>query len=80
MLIDPSAYYGHPEMELAYIDFFAPAEDAFFAGYREVAPIDPGFAQRRDLWRIPAWLAMVQVDGAQHLERLSAALRSYLKH
>ena len=43
VLIDPAVYYGHPEMDLAYIDFFAPVPAAFFAGYQEIAPINPGF-------------------------------------
>jgi fructosamine-3-kinase len=77
VLIDPAVYYGHPEMDLAYVDFFAPVHPAFFAGYREIAPIDRGFAERRDLWRIPAWLAMVEVDGLQHLDALLVALRRY---
>jgi fructosamine-3-kinase len=77
VLIDPAVYYGHPEIELAMVDFFAPVADELFAGYRELAPLDPGFAQRRDLWRIPAWLAMIEVDGPQHVARLDAALRKY---
>jgi protein-ribulosamine 3-kinase len=76
-LIDPAVYYGHPEMELAYIDFFQPAPEAFFDGYREVAPIDGGFAGRRDLWRIPAWLAMVEYDVPRSMEALLAALHAY---
>ncbi|PTL80124.1 hypothetical protein DAT35_29330 [Vitiosangium sp. GDMCC 1.1324] len=64
-------------MKLAYIDFFAPVPEEFFHGYQELAPVDPGFAERRELWRIPAWLAMVEVDGAQYLEALTKALRAY---
>lgn len=78
VLIDPAVYYGHPEMDLAYVDFFAPVPPAFFAGYQEIAPIDQGFAERRDLWRIGAWLAMVEVDGPQHVGALLAALRRYV--
>jgi protein-ribulosamine 3-kinase len=77
-LIDPAVYYGHPEMDLAYADFFAPVPPAFFAGYREISPIDAGFAARRDLWRIPAWLAMVEVGGPEYLAPLEAALRHYV--
>jgi protein-ribulosamine 3-kinase len=77
VLIDPAVYYGHPELELAYIDFFSPVPEDFFHGYRERAPVDPGFASRRDLWRIPAWLAMVEVDGARHVDALTKALRRY---
>jgi fructosamine-3-kinase len=77
-MIDPSVYYGHPEMDLAYVDFFAPVSDELLRGYAEVTPLDPGFVERRDLWRIPAWLAMVEVDGPQHLGRLTDALRNYV--
>ena len=78
VLIDPSVYYGHPEMDLAYVDFFAPVNDELFNGYRELAPIDPGFDGRRDLWLIPAWLAMVQVEGPGYLDGLIAALGRYV--
>lgn len=78
VMIDPSVYYGHPEMDLAYVDFFAPVSDELFQGYQELGPLEPGFSERRDLWRIPAWLAMVEVDGPQHLDNLIAALRRYI--
>ena len=76
-LIDPAVYYGHPEMDLAYIDFFAPVPGVFFEGYQEIAPIDAGFTARRDLWRLPAWLAMVEVGGPEYLPGLLEALRPY---
>lgn len=75
--IDPSAYYGHPEIDLAHIDFFAPTPAEFFAGYQEITPIDPDFTRRRDLWRIPAWLAMIEVDGPQHINTLRLILQNY---
>jgi protein-ribulosamine 3-kinase len=77
VLIDPAVYYGHPEMDLAYVDFFAPVPADLLEGYQELASIDPGFGERRDLWLLHAWLAMVAVDGPQHLERLRNALRRY---
>lgn len=77
VFIDPSVYYGHPEMDLAYVDFFEPVPDEVFAGYAEVTPLDPGFAERRDLWRLPALLAMVEFVGAVYLDKLDAAVRHY---
>jgi fructosamine-3-kinase len=65
-------------MDLAYVDFFAPVSAELFAAYQEITPLDPDFAARRNLWRIPAWLAMVQVDGPQHLPQLRAALQQYI--
>ncbi len=78
LLIDPSIYYGHPEIDLAHIDFFESVPHDFFQGYATVTPIDPGFPQRRDLWRIPTWLAMVEVDGPQHLPMLRTSLQQYV--
>jgi fructosamine-3-kinase len=78
VMIDPCVHYGHPEFDLAYVDFFAPVPEALFQGYREVTPLAPDFPQRRELWRIPGWLAMVQVVGPQYLDELGAALQRYL--
>jgi protein-ribulosamine 3-kinase len=78
VFIDPSVYYGHPEIDLAHLDFFAPVPVTVVEAYQESGLLDPGFVQRSGLWRIPTWLAMVEVDGPQHLEQLQAALCPYL--
>ncbi|PWB71155.1 hypothetical protein C3F09_08175 [candidate division GN15 bacterium] len=76
-VIDPAVYYGNPEIDLALVDSFQPVPDAFFEGYLEELPIDSGFDERRDLWRIPSYLAAVAIEGAGHLNRLTGALRKY---
>jgi fructosamine-3-kinase len=82
VLLDPSPYFGHPEVDLALLDYFWPVPDEAFDGYRDVAAIDPGFPSRRDLWRLPGYLAVVTVDGAnpfgrRYLGRLTEAVRRY---
>lgn len=76
-VIDPAVYYGHAEMDLASIDSFQPVPPQFFKGYREVLPIDPGFENRRELWRIPLYLAAVALEGAYHLPKLKNAIDCY---
>jgi fructosamine-3-kinase len=76
--IDPAVYYGHPEMDLAYVDYFQDVPEDVFLGYQEILPIDPGFPARRDLWRVPAYLAAVNVEGQAHLGKLERALARYL--
>jgi protein-ribulosamine 3-kinase len=49
VVIDPAVYYGHPEIDLASIDYFHAVPDDVFDGYRDELPIDPGFRERRDL-------------------------------
>jgi len=78
LVIDPAVYYGNPEIDLAFIDYFQPAPDDVFDGYREEMPIDPGFFQRRDLWRVSGYLAAVTVEGSSYLNKLTDALQGYL--
>ncbi len=77
-VIDPAVCYGHPEFDLAYIDYFQPVPEDVFAAYREELPIDPGFSERRELWRIYGYLAIVTVEGSSWLGKLSDAVQQYL--
>ena len=82
VVIDAAPYFGHPEADLALVDYFQPVPGEVFAAYRDIAPIDPGFAERRELWRLAAYLAVIAVDGPgpfgrRYLGRLTAAVRSY---
>ena len=78
VVIDPAVCYGNPEFDLAFIDYFQPVPGEVFAGYQDVLPVDPGFAERRDLWRIYGYLAAVTVEGASYLGRLSEAVQKYV--
>ena len=77
VLIDPAVYYGHPEIDLAYVDLFSPVPDELFEGYQEMGSIDPGFRERRDLWLVSAWLGLVAME-ASYLDKLIASVRKYL--
>ncbi len=79
VVIDPAVYYGHPEIDLALIDYFQPVPDDVFSGYNEVATISPDFLERRELWRISAYLAVLTVSRYESfLEKLTAAVQKYL--
>jgi fructosamine-3-kinase len=83
VVIDAAPYFGHPELDLALVDYFDPVPDDVFNAYQEIVPIDPGFAERRELWRIFAYLAVVTVEGHEPfgrriLSRLAEALRTHL--
>jgi hypothetical protein len=80
VVIDASPYFGHPEIDLAQVDFFDPVPTTLFDAYRESVPIDKGFADRRDLWQLPTHLAIVAVDGPigqRHIALLADAIRRY---
>jgi protein-ribulosamine 3-kinase len=81
-VIDPAPYFGHPEIDLALVDYFEPVPPALFEAYQEMHPIDDGFGERRELWRVFAYLAVIALDGQnpfgrQFVTRLADALRRY---
>ena len=83
VVIDAAPYFGHPEIDLALVDYFDAVPDDVFEAYQDIAPIDAGFAQRRELWRLFGYLAVVTVDGhkpfgRRMLRSLADAVRSYL--
>jgi fructosamine-3-kinase len=74
----PCSVLRVPEMDLAYIDFFHPVPEDVLNADRDEIPIDPGFRERRDLWRVYGYLAIVEVDGTPYLPQLINAVRKYL--
>ena len=81
-VVDVAPYFGHPEVDLAFVDVFAPADPELFRAYAEVAPVEAGFADRRELWRLPGYLGVISVNGGDDfgrafLSRLADAVRRY---
>lgn len=83
VVIDAAPYFGHPEVDLALAGYFSPVPRAVFDGYGEISPIDAGFADRRELWRMFAYLAVIAVAGGdsqwgtRFTARLAAAVHRY---
>ncbi len=82
VVTDVAPYFGHPEIDLALIDYFQPVPQDVFHAYREVTPIDVDFRRRRDLWRIFVDLACISVEAAPFdryaMNRLTNTARDYL--
>ncbi len=82
VLVDAAPYFGHPEADLALVDWIEPVPVVLFDRYNEEIPIDPGFGERRELWRLHAYLAAVAVAGhnalgRRCLQRISDAIDAY---
>jgi len=74
--IDPACYYGHYEMELAFIGMFNTFGERFYARYREHRRIDAEFfAVRADLYRLFPYLVHVRAFGGGYLGGLEAILQ-----
>jgi fructosamine-3-kinase len=82
VIYDPAVYYGDREADLAMTELFGGFGAAFQAAYREVWPLDPGYAQRRDLYNLYHILNHFNLFGGGYgaqaigmMERLLASLK-----
>ncbi len=76
--LDPAIYYGHPEIELAFITLFDTFSQPFFARYEELRPIAPGFWQeRRDIYNLYPLLVHVRLFGGSYLSAVAQTLRRF---
>lgn len=77
-LVDPAAYGGHPEVDLAMMSLFGGFPDRVYDAYAEVAPLEPGWADRRTVFQLYPVLVHLNLFGPQyngHLEHLLEHLR-----
>lgn len=66
--IDPAVYYGHPEIELAFITLFSTFGKAFFDRYSKLRPVRDGFFDtRRDIYNMYPLLVHVRLFGGGYL-------------
>ena len=76
-LIDPSAYGGHREVDLAMLRLFgAPAERVFDA-YAEVTPLAQGWEQRVQLWQLAPLLVHAVLFGGSYPAAAERIARHY---
>ena len=76
-LIDPAAYYGHPEADLAMTELFGGFSSEFYAAYKEALPLEAGYADRRDLYNLYHLLNHLNLFGSGYLFSVKSILRRY---
>jgi len=65
-LIDPSAYGGHREVDLAMLRLFGAPSERVFAAYAEVAPLADGWEDRIQLWQLLPLLVHAVLFGGSY--------------
>lgn len=66
-LIDPAAYVGHREADLAMTELFGGFAPAFYSAYRSIAHVDAGYSERRDLYNLYHLLNHVNLFGYSYV-------------
>jgi fructosamine-3-kinase len=77
-LIDPAAYGGHREIDLAMLRLFGGPGPGCLAAYCEVAPLAAGHEERVALWQILPLLAHAALFGGSWGASAVAAMRRYV--
>jgi fructosamine-3-kinase len=67
-LIDPSAYGGHREVDLAMLRLFGAPSERVFAAYEELAPLADGWRERVELWQLMPLLVHAILFGGSYRE------------
>lgn len=52
VVFDPAVYFGDRETDLAMTELFGGLPEAFWSGYREAWPLEPGYPVRRELYNL----------------------------
>lgn len=76
-LIDPAAYVGHAEADLAMTELFGGFSPVFSDAYKEAFPLAPGYGHRRDLYNLYHLLNHLNLFGTAYRSAVRRILRVY---
>ena len=76
-LIDPAVYYGHPEVDIAMTELFGGFSRRFYECYNEAGNMEPGYADRRDLYNLYQLLNHLNMFGSGYLGSVKRILTRY---
>jgi fructosamine-3-kinase len=76
-LVDPAAYGGHREVDLAMLHLFGSPAPAFAAAYHEVHPLADGWRDRLRLWQLEPLLTHAVMFGGGYGASVRAVLDRY---
>ncbi|GAB2459594.1 fructosamine kinase family protein [Jatrophihabitans fulvus] len=78
-LIDPAAYGGHRELDLAMLELFGRLPQRTVSAYDEVAPLDPEWRERIGLWQLFPLLVHAVLFGGGYAARARDVSRRYTR-
>jgi fructosamine-3-kinase len=76
-LIDPAAYGGHREVDLAMLRLFGSPSPRVFAAYEEAAPLAEGHEDRVGLWQLFPLLVHTVLFGGGYASQAESTARRY---
>ncbi|MBD1928169.1 fructosamine kinase family protein [Trichocoleus sp. FACHB-90] len=79
VVFDPAAYYGDREVDIAMTELFGGFPTAFYRGYNEVFPLDPGYERRKPLYNLYHILNHFNLFGGGYASQASGMIEQILR-
>lgn len=77
VLIDPAAYYGHREADLAMTELFGGFPARFYDAYAEAWPLQPGYRERVSLYNLYHLLNHANIFGGGYVSSVRSVVSRY---
>ncbi|HYN27265.1 MAG TPA: fructosamine kinase family protein [Burkholderiales bacterium] len=78
VIFDPAVYYGDREADLAMTELFGGFPQAFYRGYDNAWPLDPGYRVRKQLYNLYHLLNHLNLFGGSYLAPAQATIDGLL--
>ena len=76
-LIDPAAYYGHPEIDIAMSTLFGGFSNRFHEAYNRHNPLEKGWRYRLPVYNLYPLMVHVNLFGGSYLSSVRQTLRQF---
>lgn len=76
-LIDPAAYFGHPEIDIAMSTLFGGFSGRFYESYNRYNPLENGWRGRLDIYNLYPLMVHVNLFGGSYLGSVQQILRKF---
>lgn len=77
-LIDPAAYVGHAEADLAMTELFGRFSQDFYRAYEEINPLQEGYKDRKDLYNLYHMLNHLNLFGYSYYSAVASIVKKYI--
>ncbi len=77
-IFDPAVYFGLREADLAMTELFGRLPQNFYDAYHEAFPLNPGYAERKDLYNLYHLLNHLNLFGGSYLNSVDQIIQLYI--
>jgi protein-ribulosamine 3-kinase len=76
-LIDPAAYFGHREVDIAMSTLFGGFDPEFYSAYNDAFPMEKGWRERLDIYNLYPLLVHLNLFGAGYLGAIKKIIKRF---